>query len=46
MHRKTNKIQHLSYIVTPKGMAERTKLTINFMKRKMKEYDDLRKELD
>ena len=43
---KTNKIQHLSYIVTPKGMAERTKLTINFMKRKMKEYDELKKELD
>ncbi len=41
-----NKIQHLSYIVTPKGIAERTKLTINFMKRKMKEYDELKKELD
>ena len=26
-------------------MAQRTKLTINFMKRKMKEYDELKKEL-
>ena len=27
------------------GIAEKTKLTINFMKRKMKEYDELKKEL-
>ena len=29
-----------------KGIAERTRLTVNFMKTKMKEYDDLKKELD
>ena len=34
------------YILTPKGIAERTKLTINFMKRKMAEYDELKKEID
>ena len=33
------------YILTPKGVAEKTKLTINFMKRKIKEYDELKKEL-
>ena len=33
------------YILTPKGIALKTKLTINFMKRKMKEYDELKKEL-
>ena len=33
------------YILTPAGIAEKTKLTINFMKRKMKEYDELKKEL-
>tara|TARA_Y100001970_G_C13943768_1_gene704525 strand:- start:26 stop:331 length:306 start_codon:yes stop_codon:yes gene_type:complete len=33
------------YLLTPKGIAEKTKLTINFMKRKMKEYDELKKEL-
>ena len=34
------------YVLTPKGMAEKTKLTINFMKRKMNEYDELKKELN
>ena len=33
------------YILTPKGIAEKSKLTINFMKRKMKEYDELKKEI-
>ena len=43
--KKSNKINYLQYVITPKGIAERTKLTINFMKRKMKEYDELKKEL-
>ena len=34
------------YVLTPKGITEKTKLTVNFMKRKMKEYDELKKELD
>ena len=34
------------YVLTPKGISEKTKLTINFMKRKMKEYDELKKEID
>jgi len=33
------------YILTPKGMSQKTKLTINFMKRKMKEYEELRSEI-
>ena len=33
------------YVLTPKGITEKTKLTLNFMKRKMKEYDELKKEL-
>ena len=33
------------YILTPKGVAIKTKLTINFMKSKMKEYDELKREL-
>ena len=33
------------YVLTPKGIAEKTKLTINFMKRKMSEYDELKAEL-
>ena len=39
-----NKINYI-YILTPKGIREKTKLTINFMKRKMKEYDELKSEL-
>ena len=34
------------YILTPKGAAIKTRLTINFMKRKMQEYDELKKELN
>ena len=40
-----NKINYL-YVITPKGITEKTKLTLNFMKRKMQEYDELKKELD
>ena len=40
-----NKINYF-YVLTPSGLSEKTKLTINFMKRKMKEYDELKKELD
>ena len=43
--KKTNKINYLRYVVTPKGISERTKLTISFMRRKMREYDELKKEL-
>lgn len=44
--KKENKINYLGYIITPKGIAERTKLTINFMQRKMREYDELKSELE
>ena len=44
--KKKNKISYLQYIITPKGVTQRTKLTINFMKRKMKEYDEHKKELE
>ena len=44
--KKTNKINYLRYVITPKGISERAKLTVNFMKRKMKEYDELKKELE
>ena len=32
------------YLITPKGFVKKTKLTLNFMKRKMREYDQLEKE--
>ena len=44
--KQPNKIKYLKYVITPKGISERTKLTMNFMKRKMREYDKLKKELE
>ena len=43
--KKTDKINYLKYIITPKGISLRTKLTISFMKRTMNEYDQLKEEL-
>jgi len=34
------------YLLTPKGMSEKTKITIQFMKRKVEEYEELKKELE
>lgn len=39
-----NKINYI-YILTPKGIETRLKLTIKFMKRKFIEYDELKKEI-
>ena len=39
-----NKFKYM-YILTPKGGDEKTKITINFMKQKMKEYEELKREL-
>ena len=43
-----NNPQKINYIyaLTPKGISQKTKLTINFMKRKMREYDELKNELN
>jgi len=40
-----NKLNYF-YILTPKGFSVKTKLTVNFMKRKMIEYEELKKEID
>ena len=34
------------YLLTPRGVSQKTELTINFMKRKLKEYDELKNELN
>ena len=39
-----NKLNYF-YILTPKGISVKTSLTLNFMKRKMREYDELKKEI-
>ena len=44
--KKSPKKINYIYVLTPKGISQKTKLTINFMRRKMREYDELKKELE
>ena len=39
-----NKLNYI-YILTPKGIVQKTKMTIKFMQQKMKDYDELQQEL-
>ena len=39
-----NKLNYF-YILTPKGVAEKTKLTLDFMQNKIKEYYELKREM-
>jgi EPS-associated MarR family transcriptional regulator len=43
--KNSNKSIYL-YLLTPQGIAEKTKLTAGFLKRKMAEYHALKKEID
>ena len=43
--KKNPKKSNYLYILTKKGLTEKTKLTIHFMERKMREYDELKKEI-
>ena len=40
-----NKLGYV-YLLTPAGIKEKTNMTIKFMKIKMQEYDNLKKEID
>ena len=40
-----NKISYL-YLLTPRGISKKTNLTFLFMKRKMREYDELKREIE
>ena len=40
-----NKMNYL-YILTPKGVSIKMNLTLNFMKKKIKKYDELKRELN
>lgn len=44
--KQPNRMKYIQYVLTPKGLLERGKLTLNFMKRKLEEYDELKKELE
>ena len=39
-----NKMKYI-YVLTPGGITAKTKLTMNFMTRKIREYDELKKEI-
>ena len=43
--RNPNKANYV-YILTPRGISAKYKLTLNFMKLKMQEYDELKKEIN
>ena len=40
-----NKFNYI-YVLTPRGIAAKTTLSINFMKMKIREYDELKKEIE
>jgi len=42
--KKNNSKLNYLYVITPKGIAEKTKMILSFMKLKMKEYDELKEE--
>ena len=44
--KKNPKKSNYLYFLTPQGIKEKTNLTLNFMKRKMREYDELKKEIE
>ena len=43
---KNKKKMNYFYILTPHGISSKTKLAINFMKKKMNEYDELKAEIN
>ena len=44
--KKNPKKSNYLYFLTPQGIKEKKNLTLNFMKRKMREYDELKKEIE
>ena len=44
--KQSNKIRYIQYVLTPKGISLRMQLTLNFMKRKMEEYEELKSEIE
>ena len=44
-NKNKKKVNYL-YLLTPQGIFSKTKLTINFMKKKLNEYDELKAEID
>jgi MarR family transcriptional regulator, temperature-dependent positive regulator of motility len=42
---KNPKKMNYLYVLTPQGISSKTRLTINFMRKKMQEYDELKAEM-
>jgi EPS-associated MarR family transcriptional regulator len=40
-----NKLAY-AYLLTPRGIEEKARITVNFLKHKMQEYEQLRKEIE
>ena len=43
--KQTDKLKYARYVLTPKGIDLRISLTLQYMKKKMSEYDELKKEI-
>jgi EPS-associated MarR family transcriptional regulator len=43
--RSNNKLAYI-YVLTPKGLRAKAKLTTNYLKRKLQEYDALQREIE
>lgn len=43
--RNTQKLRY-AYLLTPKGVEEKARVTVAFLKRKQREYDELKQELE
>lgn len=44
--RKSNNRLRYAYILTPKGASEKVSLTASFLKRKLREYEELKAEIE
>ena len=45
IYKNPNKLRYI-YVLTPRGIKIKTKLTLSFMKKKMKEYEELKLEIN
>ena len=44
--RKNPQKQHYLYLLTPQGIEEKAKVTMRFLKRKVKDYEELKREIE
>ena len=43
---KKNKLKYFQHVITARGISHRLSLTLYFMKKKMHEYDELKKDIE